>query len=53
MAEGPISVLVVDDEPNICDGIEAILTRAGYRVTKAFSGEEAIAIADRETLTSS
>lgn len=49
MSGEPINVLVVDDEPGICDGIEAILSRAGYRVTKAFSGEDAIAIADRES----
>ncbi len=48
MAAEPVSVLVVDDEPHICDGIEMILCRAGYRVTTALSGEEAIAAAGRE-----
>ena len=50
MAAQPISVLVVDDEPTVCEGIGVILSRAGYRVTKALSGEEAIAAAGREAV---
>lgn len=42
-------ILVVDDEPSICEGIDAILTRAGYSVTKAFSGEEALEIATQKS----
>ncbi len=41
-------VLVVDDEPSICEGIELILTRAGYEVKKAYSGEEAVRLAEHE-----
>jgi putative two-component system response regulator len=49
-SHGPICVLVVDDEPAVRDLIGAILARAGYRVLKASSAEEAIRSveADRE-----
>jgi two-component system response regulator ResD len=48
MARSTKRVLVVDDEPGICEGVENILTRAGYEVEKAFSGEEALAMSERE-----
>ena len=35
-------ILVVDDERDIRDGSERILTRKGYKVTKASNGEEAL-----------
>ncbi len=35
-------ILVVDDERDIRDGSERILTRKGYAVTKASNGEEAL-----------
>jgi CheY-like chemotaxis protein len=35
-------ILVVDDEPGICEGVELVLGRAGFDVSKALSGEEAI-----------
>jgi len=35
-------ILVVDDERDIRDGSERILTRKGYRVTTASNGEEAL-----------
>jgi diguanylate cyclase (GGDEF)-like protein len=41
------SILVVDDNPVIVKLLEGLLTRAGYRVIKAGSGEEAL-----ETLSS-
>lgn len=46
----PVSrkVLVVDDEPSICEGVESVLTRAGYEVKKAFSGEQAISMSKEE-----
>jgi PAS domain S-box-containing protein len=37
-----IQVLVVDDEPNIRDGSERILTRVGFKVLKASTGLEAL-----------
>ena len=45
---GQAKVLIVDDEQSICDGVEAILSRAGYRVSRALSGEEAVGLAREE-----
>lgn len=42
-------LLVVDDEANIRLTLNALLTRAGYTVTMAASGEEAIALMDQHT----
>jgi len=39
-----IQVLVVDDEKNIRDGSERILTRRGFQVLKASTGAEALDI---------
>ncbi len=40
-------VLVVDDEPGQRDIASELLTRLGYRVTVAASGEEAVALVER------
>lgn len=37
-------VLLVDDEPAICKALSLALTRAGYRVTAAMSGEHAASV---------
>lgn len=37
-------ILVVDDEPSICDILSALLTAHGYRVYKASSGSEGLAV---------
>jgi two-component system response regulator GlrR len=37
-------VLLVDDEPAICKALALALTRAGFRVSTALSGETAMAI---------
>ena len=42
--EGPL-VLVVDDDPSTCTMLENILSRRGYRVGAAASGERAVAMA--------
>ncbi len=42
-------VLVVDDEQNIRLTLNALLSRAGYSVTTAASGEEAVALFERES----
>jgi DNA-binding response OmpR family regulator len=42
------SILVVEDEENVRQGLEEILMRAGYRVKGAGSGEEAINLAGSE-----
>ena len=44
----PINVLVVDDEKDIRDGSERILTRLGFRVMQAGRGEEALGILEKE-----
>ena len=36
------TILVCDDDKNIVDAIEIYLTQEGYRVVKAYDGEEAI-----------
>ena len=41
-------ILVVDDEPSICKALSAALTRAGYDVATAQSGEAALAIVRAE-----
>lgn len=41
-------VLVVDDEQNIRLTLNALLSRAGYAVTTAATGEEAVALFERE-----
>ena len=42
-------VLVVDDEPGQRGIASELLTRLGYRVTVAASGEEAVALVERES----
>lgn len=44
----PAQVLVVDDEQNIRLTLSALLSRAGYVVTAAATGEEAVALFDRQ-----
>lgn len=45
----PAHVLVVDDEQNIRLTLSALLSRAGHAVTLAASGEEAVALFDRQS----
>ncbi|MCH7868856.1 MAG: response regulator [Myxococcales bacterium] len=42
--EGKIRVLIVDDEPSYRDYLERFLTREGYDVRTASTGQEALAI---------
>ena len=44
MSTNDLSILVVDDDPDILHGTAHVLQRAGYRVTEAASGEEALAL---------
>jgi PAS domain S-box-containing protein len=46
-AEGSGHILVVEDSPGVLELATDILTGAGYRVTTAASGEEAVAAFDR------
>ena len=41
-------VLLVDDEPAICKALSLALTRAGYRVSAAMSGDHAAAVVRNE-----
>ena len=43
-------VLVVDDEPDIRDASERILSRVGYQVQKASRGDEALDILNKESV---
>jgi len=43
-------ILAVDDEPEICKIIDKFLTKKGYCVMVAYSGEEALARLDREKM---
>lgn len=43
-ASDPISVLIVDDEARIRDGLKRVLTPMGYHITEAGRGEQALAI---------
>jgi DNA-binding NtrC family response regulator len=44
----PPTILVVDDEINICRSVEKILSRVGIRVRSALNGEEALALLETE-----
>ena len=48
MAQRNTKVLLVDDEPSICRALGIALTRAGFDVTTALSGEAAMEIVRRE-----
>ena len=40
-------ILIVDDDPNIRDGSSQVLSRAGYDVSEASTGAEALSLVDR------
>lgn len=44
----PIRVLVVDDEPQMCEMVSRVLEDAGYQVTTATSGPVAIALTQHD-----
>ena len=37
-------VMIVDDEPEVVRLLDVILSRAGYRVVKAYSGKDCLAM---------
>ena len=47
-AEGHLTILVIDDDLNIASLLERMLAKAGHRVFKALSGDEGLAIFDKE-----
>lgn len=44
------NVLIVEDEKEICDGIEIYLKNQGYKVFKANDGEEGLEIIEKEAI---
>jgi CheY-like chemotaxis protein len=44
-----VTILAIDDDPLALELVDAILTREGFQVLKAYGGEEGIAVARRET----
>jgi putative nucleotidyltransferase with HDIG domain len=51
VAEGPVSLVVVDDEPLIRTALTKFLTQQGYEVLAAESGEEALDLLRRRKVT--
>jgi putative two-component system response regulator len=49
--EAPVRLLVVDDEESIRNSVRKFLLHQGYEVAVAASGEEALAILEREKIT--
>jgi len=49
-AEGHLTILVIDDDLSIPSLLERILAKAGQRVFKAFSGDEGLAIFNKEPM---
>ncbi|MFN8413898.1 MAG: response regulator transcription factor [Anaerolineales bacterium] len=45
----PQTILIVDDEKRLVSLVESYLTQEGYRVATAFNGQEALAVAEKET----
>ncbi len=48
MTEGPGTIVVVEDDPNIADLVDMYLRRDGFRVVQASSGESGLEAVDRE-----
>ncbi len=46
MIKSDILVMVVDDEPSMCDVIERILKQEGYKVIMASNGKRALKLAE-------
>lgn len=42
------NILVCDDDKEIVDAIEIYLSQDGYKIYKAYDGEQAIQILDKE-----
>jgi putative two-component system response regulator len=51
LSGGPVTLLVVDDEEAIRNALRKYLTRQGYEVAVAGSGEEALAVLRRQKVT--
>ena len=51
LTDGPISILVVDDEEPIRNALKKFLTQQGYDVSTAASGEEALKVIQKQKIT--
>ncbi|MEP7225810.1 MAG: HD domain-containing phosphohydrolase [Gemmatimonadales bacterium] len=51
LTDGPITLLVVDDEDSIRNALRKFLTQQGYEVATAASGEEALLVLQRQKIT--
>jgi putative nucleotidyltransferase with HDIG domain len=51
LTDGPVTLLVVDDEESIRNALRKFLVLQGYEVTTAGGGEEALAILQRQKIT--
>ena len=51
LPEGPVTVLVVDDEDGIRNALKRFLTGLGYEVAVAATGDEALAVLQRQKVT--
>jgi hypothetical protein len=47
-AEASLTILIIDDESQVATLLERMLTKAGHRVFKTFSGEEGLAVFHKE-----
>jgi CheY-like chemotaxis protein len=44
-----VTILAIDDDPMALELVDAILSQEGFRIIKAYGGEEGVAVARRET----
>ena len=51
LTEGPVTLLVVDDEESIRNAVRRFLLQQGYEVVTAATGEEALAVLQRQKVT--
>jgi putative nucleotidyltransferase with HDIG domain len=51
LTDGPVTLLVVDDEEAICNALRKFLTQQGFEVVTAASGEEALLVLQRQRIT--
>ncbi len=51
LTEGPVTLLVVDDEESIRSAVRKYLLQQGYEVVTAATGEEALALLQRQKIT--
>ena len=50
LPEGPVTLLVVDDEESIRNAVRKFLVQQGYEVVTAATGEDALAVIQRQKI---